>query len=147
VFSSRIRAGVRAGLIAAAATGGAIIGFGVRHNDWSGPFAMLGTHVLQGFGVAGAPRFIPTVAGFAAHVSWMVLWGIVFATMSHRKTPAIAVLFALLVGVVATMLARSMVPAAMGATRFAMMPGVQAALCLALMTAGLLAGRALSRTE
>ena len=147
VFSSRIRAGVRAGLIAAAATGGAIIGFGVRHDDWSGPFATLGNHVLQGFGVAGAPRLIPVVAGLAAHVSWMVIWGIAFATISHRKTPAEAVLFAILVGVGATVLARSMVPAAMGATSFAMMPGVQAALCFALMTAGLVAGRALSRAE
>ena len=108
---------------------------------------MLGNHVLQGFGVAGTPRFIPIVAGLAAHVSWMIIWGIAFATMSYRKTPSMAVLFALLIGVGATMLARTMVPAAMGATRFAMMPGVQAALCLALMTAGLVAGRALSRAE
>ena len=108
---------------------------------------MLGNHVLQGFGVAGTPRFIPTLTGLAAHVSWMIIWGIAFATMSYRKTPAVAVLFALLVGVGATMLARSMVPAAMGATRFATMPGVQAALCLALMTAGLVAGRALPPAE
>ena len=77
----------------------------------------------------------------------MVIWGIAFVTMSHKKTPAMAVLFALLVGVGATMLARSMVPTAMGATTFAMLPRVQAALCLALMTAGLVAGRALSRTD
>lgn len=147
VFSSRIRAGVRAGLIAAAATGGAIIGFAVRHNDWSSPFATLGNRVLQGFGVAGAPRLIPTVAGLAAHVSWMVIWGIAFSTLSHRKTPAVAVLLALLVGVGATTLARSMIPTAMGATAFAMLPAVQSALCLGLMTAGLVAGRALSRAE
>lgn len=147
VFSSRIRAGVRAGLIAAAATGGAIIGFGVRHNDWAGPFATLGSQVLRGFGVAGVPRFIPTVAGLVAHASWMVVWGIAFATVSHRKTPAMTLLFALLVGVGAMMLARSMVPSAMGATSFAMLPGVQAALCFALMTSGLVAGRALSRAD
>ena len=101
--------------------------------------------MLQGFGVAGAPRFIPVAAGLAAHVSWMVIWGIVFAMMSQRKTPAGSVLVALLVGVGATMLARSFVPMAMGAATFAALPGVQAALCVALMAAGLVAGRALSR--
>ena len=138
---------MRAGLIAAAATGGAIIGFAVRHDNWSGPFTTLGNQVLQGFSVADAPRFVSTLAGFTAHVSWMVVWGIAFAAISHRKTPSVAVLFALLVGIGATMLARSMVPTAMGATAFAMLPTVQAALCLALMTAGLVAGRALSRTD
>jgi hypothetical protein len=147
VFSSRIRAGVRAGLIAAAATGGAIVGFGVRHNDWLGPFTTLGQQVLQGFGVAGAPRLIPTMTGLVAHVSWMVIWGIAFAVISYRKTPAITLLFALLVAVGAALLARSVVPAAMGATRFAAMPGVQAALCFALMAAGLVMGRAVTRPE
>lgn len=145
MFSSSIRAGVRAGLIAAAATGGAIIGFALRHNDWAGPFVRLGSRVLQGFGVADAPRFVPVAAGLAAHVSWMVIWGIVFATMSQRKTPAGSVLVALLVGVGATMLARSFVPMAMGAATFAALPGIQAALCFALMAAGLVTGRALSR--
>jgi hypothetical protein len=147
VFSLRIRAGVRSGLIAAAATGGAIIGFGARHNDWAGPFARLGYQVMEGMGVADAPRLISTAAGLAAHTSWMVLWGIAFAALSHRKTPAVAVLFAVLVGLGASLLARSIVPAALGAVKFAATPSVQAALCVALMIAGLVAGQALSRAE
>ena len=90
-------------------------------------------------GVADAPRLIPTAAGLAAHTSWMVLWGIAFAALSYRKTPAVTVLFALLVGLGASFIARSMVPAALGAVKFASMPSVQAALCVALMIAGLLA--------
>jgi hypothetical protein len=108
-------------LIAAAATGGAIIGFGARHNDWAGPFATLGYQVMRGMGVADAPRLIPTAAGLAAHTSWMVLWGIAFAALSYRKTPAITVLFALFVGLGASLLARSLVPAALGAVKFAAM--------------------------
>jgi hypothetical protein len=129
------------------ATGGAIIGFAVRHNDWLGPFAILGSQVLRGFSVADAPRFVSILAGLTAHVSWMIIWGIAFAAMSHRKTPSVAVLFALLVGIGATLLARSLVPTAMGAATFAMLPRVQATLCFALMTAGLVAGRALSRVN
>ncbi len=134
-------------MIAAAATGGAIIGFGARHNDWSGPFATLGEQVMQGAGVAAAPRFLPTTAGIVAHVAWMVIWGIVFATVSDRKTPAMSLVFALLVGIGATLLAGSIVPAALGAVKFATMPSVQAALCVALMMAGLVAGRAFARVE
>lgn len=147
MFSSRLRAGVQAGLIAAAATGGAIIGFGARHNDWSGPFATLGSQVLHGGGVGSGPRFLLTTAGIVAHVAWMVIWGIAFATVSYRKTPAMSMVFALLVGIGATILAGSIVPAALGAVKFAMMPSVQAALCVALMMAGLVAGRALAPVE
>ena len=134
-------------MIAAAATGGAIIGFGIRHNDWASPFATLGYQVLQGIGVATAPRLLTTIAGLVAHVSWMVLWGIAFATASHRKTPVVVAVFALVVGICAALFARFLVPTALGAVRFAMMPGIQATLCVGLMTAGLVAGRALSRAE
>jgi hypothetical protein len=134
-------------LIAASATGGAIIGFGARHNDWSGPFATLGYQVIQGIGVADAPRLVPTVAGLVAHTSWMVLWGIAFVALSSRKTPPVTVLLAVLVGLGASLLARSIFPAALGAVKFAAMPSVQAALCVALMIAGLAAGQALSRAD
>ena len=144
MISSRIRAGVRAGLVAAAATAGAIIGFGIRHGDWVGPFTSLGTQVTQGLGVTGLPRSLATVAGLVAHASWMVIWGITFAALSHQKTPVVSAIIAALVGVVAALAAASLVPAALGAVRFAMMPGVQAALCVALMSAGLVMGRALS---
>ena len=77
----------------------------------------------------------------------MVIWGIAFATVSYRKTPAMSMVFALLVGIGATILAGSIVPAALGAVKFAMMPSVQAALCVALMMAGLVAGRALAPVE
>jgi hypothetical protein len=147
VISPRMRAGVRAGLVAAAATAGAIIGFGIRHGDWSGPFASLGFQVLYGFGVTDPPRFLNSAAGVAAHVAWMVLWGIAFSAMSHKATPARAVLVAIVVGTAAALIARSLLPAAMGAVKFAAMPGTQAVLCVVLMTAGLVTGRALSRAD
>ena len=108
---------------------------------------MLGYQVMQEMGVADPPRLIPTAAGLAAHTSWMVLWGIAFAALAYRKTPAVAVLFALLVGLGALVLARSIVPSALGAVEFAAMPSVQGALCVALMIGGLVAGQALSRVE
>ena len=102
---------------------------------------------MRGFGVTNAPRFIPPATGLMAHAAWMILWGLAFAAVAHRRTPPMVVLLAVLIGAVAALAALSLVPAALGAVRFAPMPSAQAALCVALMTAGLVTGRALSRTD
>jgi hypothetical protein len=102
---------------------------------------------MQGVGVTDGPRFLPSATGLLAHFAWMIVWGIAFAAMAHRKTPPIVLLLALVVGGVAALAASSLVPAALGAVQFAVMPGSQAALCVALMTAGLVTGRALSHAE
>ena len=136
--------GVRAGLVAAAATAGAIIGFGIRHNDWLGPFASLGAEITTSFGVTDPPRFLASTAGLTAHLSWMVIWGIAFAALAHRKTASWSVLFAVVIPLGAALAARYLVPAAMGAVTFTTMPAVQAVLCVALMSAGFVTGRALS---
>lgn len=134
-------------MIAAAATAGAIIGFGVRQNDWAGPFQSLGHQAFQGLGVSSQTPGLAMTAGIAAHLAWMVVWGIVFSVLAHRKTTALVWLLALLVSSFAALLARTVVPEATGAMRFAPMPGTQAALYLALMIAGLVTGRALSRAD
>ena len=136
--------GVRAGLVAAAATAGAIIGFGIRHNDWLGPFASLGAEVTASIGVTDPPRFIAAAAGITAHLSWMVIWGIAFAALADRKTASLSALFAVFISLGAALAARFLVPAALGAVTFATMPATQAALCVALMSAGFVTARALS---
>jgi hypothetical protein len=88
-----------------------------------------------------------SAAGVAAHVGWMVLWGIAFATLANKRTIARTALVALLIGAGAALIARFLIPAAMGAVRFAGLPGIQAALCVALMTVGLVTGRALAGTD
>lgn len=102
---------------------------------------------MQGAGVTDPPRFLPMTVGIVAHLSWMVLWGITFAALAHRRTPAVSAAFAALVGIGAALVAWTLIPAALGAVTFAAMPAVQAGLCLALMCAGLLTGRALSISE
>ena len=143
----RLRTGVRAGLVSAAATAGAITGFGVRHNDWLGAFRSLGAQVMASLGVVDPPTFISPVTGVATHVAWMVFWGVAFAALAHRRAPAITVLLAMVIGLVAALAARSMIPAAMGAVSFAALPAAQAVLCVALMTAGLWTGRALASAD
>ncbi len=74
----------------------------------------------------------------------MVIWGIAFAAVAHRKTPPVSALVAVVVAIAAALIARFMSPAAMGAVRFTALPATQAALCVALMSAGFVTGRALS---
>jgi hypothetical protein len=77
----------------------------------------------------------------------MVIWGIAFATVAHRKTPPLSAVFAVVVAMAAALVARFLSPAAMGAVKFTALPAAQAALCVALMSAGLVTGRALSGTR
>ena len=74
----------------------------------------------------------------------MVIWGIAFASLAHRKTPPLSALFAVVVALGAALAARFLSPAAMGAVKFTTLPAAQAALCVALMSAGFVTGRALS---
>jgi hypothetical protein len=144
VPTTRIRTGVRAGLVSAAATAGAVTGFGMRHHDLAGPFVSLGTEVMQGFGVTASPTLIPSAAGVAAHVAWMIVWGITFAALAHDRRAHAAVALAGLIGAAAALTARSLVPAAFGAVTFAALSGAQLFLCVVLMTLGLVTGRALA---
>ena len=79
-----------------------------------------------------------------AHLSWMVIWGIAFSALAHRKTASLSALFAVVIPLGAALAARYLIPAALGAVTFATMPAAQAVLCVALMSAGFVTGRALS---
>jgi len=147
VPTTRIRTGVRAGLVSAAATAGAITGFGIRHHDLAGPFVSLGTWVMQGFGVAAPASFLPSAAGVAAHVAWMIIWGITFAALSHERRLGAVVVLAALTGAAAALAARSFIPAAFGAVNFAALSGTQVWLCVLLMTLGLVTGRSLASAD
>ena len=90
---------------------------------------------------------VPSATGVAAHVAWMIVWGITFAALAHERRLGAAVALAAITGVAAALAARSLVPAAFGAVNFAALSGAQLALCVVLMTLGLVTGRALARAE
>jgi hypothetical protein len=77
--------GVYAGVIAAAATAGALIGFGrARGAAWR-PLNAVG-HLLLGYRARLMDRFDPLVTpvGIALHVLSVVLWGVLFALIAAR---------------------------------------------------------------
>ena len=136
---------MRGGLVSAAATAGAVIGFGIRNGDWSGPFAGLAYEVMSSLG--GEPPFrFAVVTGLLAHAAWMIVWGMVFALLSARKTIGTSIVLAAVVSIVAAWLAADLIPAAFGAVRFAQLPGSQVVLCVALAALGMLSSRVFERS-
>jgi hypothetical protein len=77
----------------------------------------------------------------------MVVWGIAFAALSHERRLRTALALAAFTGVAAALVARSLVPAAFGAVNVAALSGTQVAMCVLLMTLGLVTGRALARAN
>ena len=98
----RFRAALQAGLIAAAATAGAIAGFGFGTGGPTGPFRMLGRLVLGMPQNAGAgAQFAALVAGGAIHVVVAGAWGVIFVAVAGAlrgvRLLGAAALFALFV--------------------------------------------------
>lgn len=88
VFRDRLRAGVFTGLIAAAATAGVLVAFGMGQRH---PFLAfnIAAHVVfrgQAFLVPGLHPLI-TPVGILVHLVAVVLWSTLFATVvGHRRT-------------------------------------------------------------
>lgn len=134
--------GVRAGLLSAAATAGAVAGFGMRHGDPSGPFIMLGGQVQSSLGASAMGTTAAMLIGVLAHAAWMIAWGLCFAAVTHRGSFVTRVTIAGLLGLLSLLTARSLVRPAMGVVGFAAMPPAQVILCVLLMSAGFIVGRA-----
>jgi hypothetical protein len=84
--------------------------------------------------------------GLVAHAVWMIVFGVIFAAMAKRRTTAMVVIVAITVSAAAVLASRSAIPAAMGAVRYASLSGAGVLLCLAMMTGGLVIGRAIAGT-
>jgi len=80
-----VRGGLRAGTIAAAATGGVVAGFGVREGSPAEPFAALGRLLLGVAATEGVGRQLAaTAAGLFLHAAVATAWGVLFALVAAR---------------------------------------------------------------
>ena len=85
VLRERVRHGIAAGLIAAAATAGVLIGFGLARRQPLRPLNAV-AHMLAGsraFYVSGFDAVVTPLA-LLLHVGSVVLWGVVFAAAGAR---------------------------------------------------------------
>ena len=102
VLTPRMRAGLQVGLIAAAATAGALAGFGLGRDGPLDPFRVLGRLTLGVTQNAGpTAQSAATAAGIGLHVVLAGLWGLLFVLVAGGargvRLAGAAVLFALFV--------------------------------------------------
>lgn len=81
----RVGQGVYAGVVAAAATAGTLIGFGGARGEAWRPLNAVG-HLVLGYRARVMDRFdlLVTPVGVALHVLSVVVWGVVFALVAAR---------------------------------------------------------------
>ena len=85
MIRDRVGLGVYAGVVAAAATTGTLIGFGRARGEAWHPLNAVG-HLLLGYRARLMDRFDPLVTpvGIALHVLCVVIWGVLFAVVAGR---------------------------------------------------------------
>ncbi len=85
VTSQKIREGVWAGIIAAAGTAGALIGFGAGRGAAARPLNAI-AHLIVGSRGQATPGFDPllTPLGLLLHVGSFLVWGLLFAHVAAR---------------------------------------------------------------
>jgi hypothetical protein len=85
VHTQRIREGAWAGLIAAAGTAGALIGFGAGRGAPARPLNAI-AHLLVGSRAQATPAFDPllTSIGVLLHAGSLFVWGLLFAHIAAR---------------------------------------------------------------
>ena len=97
--------GIRVGVVAAAATIGAVVGLGLRHGLALRPFASAGRALLGRLGVAAGPSSAPTVVGVALVTVGIIVLGVCFtfvaAPLRGLRLLLVAILFAAIGWVVA----------------------------------------------
>jgi hypothetical protein len=103
--NERVRAGVLAGVTAAAATMGAVLALAWRAGSATRPFVETGRAVLGGGEAAAAG-----VLGFGLQLAVAIGWGVLLATVAHRARGALLLLAAFVVAAVAYVVHTTVLP-------------------------------------
>lgn len=127
MFRERLRAGLQTGLIAAAATGGALLAFGMGLHRPSLPFN-LAAHVLLGgrASLVDGVHGLVTPVGILVHILAIVTWSVLFTMTVGRRDWRVAVPAAVLFGGVVFLLNTRLFPVSLR-------PGYESVLSLAQM--------------
>jgi hypothetical protein len=140
VLSRGLRLGVRTGVLAAAATAGAIIGLGLRHGAALDPFTLTGRSL-----VGAAPVLVATIAGLSLHVGWMLVWGACFTLVAASLRGTRLLLAAIFFAIALWGLSSYLMPSAEPATRAAGLTTPQSLFVHLLLALGLASGMRLAQ--
>lgn len=90
------------GILVTIATGGALIGLGLRGGETSRAFRLTGRALLESFGIASASAPLTSVAvGYLHHLVVATLWGALCATVVLRASRALHALLAVTIVTIA----------------------------------------------
>lgn len=140
-----LHAALRTGVIVGAATGGAIVGIGLRRGDALAPFMNAGRALLtMPNGLVPLP-WLALVGGVALHVMLMLTVGGLFALVALRARGVLLGLLAALYAALLAFAAKELGSGAMGAVGFLPLSRAQAVFLMALFAAALFAGLSWAR--
>ena len=138
---SRLSTGARAGVVAWAATTGAVLGLGLRHGAATRPFADAGVYVLGAFAsVTGITSTGAALIGIALHLAWSVVLGVCFTFVAGALRGARLALAAIAFGLLLWAILTRVAPATQPATGVLSLSAPQLLLLNLLLAVGLALG-------
>lgn len=140
-----MRTGIRVGGVAGAATAGALVGFGARHDAALQPFLFQGRALLSMIAALSAPPPVYIGVGVVVHLMWMTLWSVCFSVVAVRLRGIPLAVAAALFVVLLWALASTVLPEALGAAAKASMNTAQTVFLLVLLGLALIAGTEFAR--
>ena len=147
VMRTRVRVGVRVGIVAAAVTIGAVIGLGMRHGLALRPFVAAGRAALDGLGVAAPSSGVAAALGILVHVLTVVVLGVCFTFVAAPLRGVRLLIVALLFGSVAWLLSAYVLPSILATGAGVVLGTAQRVFVFLLLALGLAVGMRLARPE
>ena len=142
---SRFGAGVRVGIVAAAATIGAVIGLGLRHGLALRPFSTAGRAFLVLMGATAANGGIATMTGLALVACAVIVLGVCFTFVAAPLRGIRLLGAAIVFGAIAWAVSVYVVPSILVLSAETVLGTAQRVFICALLTLALVAGMRLAR--
>lgn len=141
---SRISTGIRVGIVAAAATIGAVIGLGLRHGLALRPFASAGGALLDRIGVTGSSS-ASVLLGLAMAACAIIVLGVCFTVVAAPLRGLPLLVAAIVFGAIAWGVSAFVVPSILVWSTGAVLGSAQRVFIFGMLTIALVAGMRLAR--
>ena len=145
MLSSRLGAGVRVGIVAAAATIGAVIGLGLRHGLALHPFSTAGRGFLALVGATAPQGGVATITGLALVAVAVIVLGVCFTFVAAPLRGIRLLGAAIAFGAIAWVVSVYVVPSILVLSAETVLGTAQRVFICALLTLSLVAGMRLAR--
>ena len=143
---SRISVGIKVGIVAAAATIGAVIGLGLRHGLALRPFASTGRALFEKLGIAGTPS-TSALVGLTAVACAIIVLGVCFTVVAAPLRGLRLLGAAIVFGALAWGLSGFVIPSILAWSTGAVLGSAQRLFICSMLTIALMVGMRLARSS